>query len=258
MILTVNIGNTNISVGLYSLDSEGKLFFTVACDRKKSDDEYVVILKNLFDLNGFPYSEITGSIIGSVVPGLTEVISRAVWKLTAISSLVVGAGIKTSLDIKTDRPGEVGSDIVANTVAALKISSSPSVVVDFGTATTIVGINKKQQLTDVFILPGIVSSLNALIQDAAEIPCVPLFPPKYISGKNTGTSVNTGIVYGNAFAVDGFIDWFRKEYSVPEITAVATGGMGELIIPFCRNRMIFNSHLTNEGLYSIYLKNCTN
>lgn len=258
MILAVDIGNTNIAVGLYSLEGVCLMSFTVACDLKKSDSEYVILFRNLFDLEGFSLSGISGSIVGSVLPELTDTVCRAVRKLTGFAPLVVGPGMKTSLDIKTDRPGEVGADIVANAVAAIQKWTPPLAVLDFGTATTIVGINKQGQLTDVFILPGIRSSLEALTRDAAEIPSVPLYAPKSFSGKNTAASVNAGIVYANAFAADGFIDFFRKNYGTSTLNIVATGAMAELVLPFCRNRVDFCPRLTTDGLYRIYLKNCTN
>lgn len=258
MVLTADIGNSNISVGVYSLNGALQISFTLACDRKKSADEFAVHLKNLFDLNRFDLSWITGSIIGSVVPDLTDIVGRAIMKLTATAPMVLGPGMKTSLDIKTDRPGEVGADIVANAVAGLNQLEPPMVIVDFGTATTVIGINFSKQLTDVFILPGVRSSLNALIRDAAEIPSVPLSGLKNGSGKNTADSVNVGLVCGHAFAVDGFIDWFRKLYGVSCISAAATGGSAELILPCCRQKIQYCPNLTTDGLFRIFLKNCTN
>ena len=258
MILAADIGNSNISIGIYHSDGRSELSFTVACDLHKSADEYAIVFKSFLDLSGFSLSGISGSVIGSVVPDLTDTVSRALFRLTGIEPLIVGPGIKTSLDIKTDRPGEVGADIVANAVAALKEFTPPFVIFDFGTATTVLSVNENRQLTDVFILPGVRSSFNALIRDTATIASIPFAAPKALSGKNTASSVNAGIIYANAFAVDGFLHQIKKTGKYALLQAIATGGAAETVLPFCKHDISFRPHLTVDGLYHIYQKNCTN
>ncbi|MCI8331389.1 MAG: type III pantothenate kinase [Clostridiales bacterium] len=259
MIFAADIGNSSISVGIYTPEGALALSFKLSCDRAKSEDEYAVMLKNIFDIYAFDLKLVRHAIIASVVPSLTFVISVAVQKLfKGTKPLVVGPGIKTSLDIKVDHPSELGADIVANAVAAIKRFPAPIAIVDLGTATTLTVINAKKQLTDVFIYPGVQSSLRAVSHDAAELPQIALSEPKAFAGKNTAVSMNAGILYANAFAVDGFIKKIKTTYQIENLSVVATGGMAELVAPICETPVTVRKHLTLKGLYYIYIKNSTN
>ncbi len=256
MVLICDIGNSTIDICIYMCDS-APVRFELSCDRHKSADEYAILIDTLFKMRNFPGASINGAIIGSVVPDLTSVLSNAILSLFHIKPMTVGPGIKTSLDIKTDRPSEVGADIVANTVAALDEFDAPMIIIDFATSTTFVSIDKERRLTDVFITPGVYSSYSALTRDAAAIACVPLFTPKSLSGKNTAASVNSGVIYSAAFSADGFISRIKSENKDSNITAIATGGTAHLVLPLCKERIIRRPNLTCDGLYKIYLKNRT-
>lgn len=259
MIFAADIGNSSISVGIYTPEGALALSFKLSCDRTKSEDEYAVMLKNIFDIYQFEQTLIHHVIIASVVPALTFVIGSAAKKLfEGVKPLVVGPGIKTSLDIKVDHPSELGADIVANAVAAIRRFPAPIAIIDLGTATTVTVINEKKQLTDVFIYPGVQSSLRAMSSDAAELPQIALIEPKTFAGKNTAVSMNAGILYANAFAVDGFVKKIKSAYQIEKLNVVATGGMAELVAPICETPVTVRRHLTLKGLYYIYLKNSTN
>lgn len=258
MVLVCDIGNSTIGFCVYQATGAPHLSFQLATDRNKSSDEYAVTLDSLFRMNSFSPDDLTGAIIGSVVPDLTATVSRTITILSGITPMSVGPGIKTSLDIKTDNPGEVGADIVANAVAALAEFPAPLIIADFATATTIVTIDSNKRLTDVYILPGVYSSYAALTRDAAEIPCVPLFTPKNLSAKNTAASVNTGVLCSAAYALDGFVAQIAKNMGVDSLPVIATGGAAELVLPLCRTGVELREYLTCDGLYRIYLKNRTN
>lgn len=257
MTLCVDIGNSTVKFCIF--DSDGKIahHFSFAADEGKSADEFAVLTRSLFALHGCNISDVDSAIVSSVAPALTEKIITAVKALCGCTPLTVGPGVKTSLNIKTDHPGEVGADLVANAVAALACAEAPLVVVDFGTATTVLAIDEKRSLTDVFILPGVYSSYNALTSEAAGIPAVALGTPKSFSGKNTAASVSAGIAYANAFAVDGFIEKIKRHYGAESINAVATGTAAHTVLPLCVHTVTYREHLTGEGLYAIYLKNRT-
>lgn len=256
MIFTVDIGNSSINAGIYKPDGALALSFKLSCDQNKSSDEYAVTIKNILDLNAFSPDSVHHAAIASVVPQLTYVLMAAVQKLfDGVAPIVVGPGIKTSLDIKLDHPSELGADIVANAVAALARYPAPLAVVDFGTATTVTVINDKKQLTDVFIFPGVGPSLSALSAAAAELPHIALSEPKAFTGKNTAASMNTGTVYAFAFAVDGLIKKIKSGLKSDKLSVVATGGMAGLLAPVCETDMTVRRHLTLKGLYYIYLKN---
>ncbi len=254
MVLCIDMGNTSIKACVFDAHTSDKvLSMSLTTDLNKTSDEYCVILKSIFDMKRFNPSAINGVIIGSVVPQLTPVISKAVNDIFNLEAIVVGPGVKTSLNIKTDNPAEVGADIVANAVYAISEDLAPAVIVDFGTATTIVSIDADKKLTDVFILPGLYSSYKALTHEAAAIPSVPLYTPKAFCGKNTASSVNVGIVYSNAFAVDSFINKIISKCGSASL--LATGSAANIVLPLCEHSFTFREDLTCEGLYSIYLKN---
>ena len=256
MILCADIGNSSIDFCVYEDAKTRSLSFKIATDHTKSRDEYAVIMESVFRLNGFDPRALTGAMIGSVAPDLTRTVSDAIQSLCGVQPLCVGPGIKTSLDIKTDHPAEVGADLVANAVAALSLFPAPVIVADLGTATTVLAIDAHKRLTDVYILPGVYCSYAALTKDAAAIPCVPLFPPKSLSGKNTASSVNVGVVYSAVYALEGFISLLQDRLG--DAPVVATGGAADLIIPLCKHKISVHEHLTCDGLYQIYLKNRTN
>lgn len=263
MLFMADIGNSSISIGI-SERYECKLLcsFKIASDIHKTSDEYAVIIKNLLDFNSINLQSINGSIVASVVPQLTKVISDTVKKLTNKTPMVVGPGIKTGFPIKLDDPSDLGADIVCNVSAVINIlkkqnkPSGASVVVDMGTATTICAINKSYEYIGGCIIPGVKLSFDVLHSKTALLPGVTLSAPKRAIGKNSEDSVRSGIIWGNALMIDGFIEKFEKEMKVDCIDSVyITGGLANIIIPACDHHMIYEPNLTLLGLYYIYRNN---
>ena len=249
MILAVDIGNTSVNLGLFTgekLTCRMKL----ASDPMKTADEYAAVISAIFAMKKIDVSEITGAILLSVVPGLTHSLTLALGE-AGIHPMVVGAGIRTGLNIRVENPSALGSDIVADTVGAMHIAEPPFAVVDFGTATTITAVDPEGVLRGCIIAPGVKLSHDALSKSCAMLPDVPLSAPEKLLGANTADSMNSGSVYGSALMLDGFINRLRAEYG-ERLTVIATGGLSELIVPFCASRIIREPDLTLCGLLRLY------
>ena len=250
MLLAIDMGNTNIEVGVIDED----ILFTerISTDIEKTELEYAVILKTVMEIHGVEPSGVTGSIISSVVPPLTHIMKQAVRKLCKnIDPMVVGAGLETGLNIKIDDPRTMGADLVVDSVAALDEYGAPSIVVDMGTATTITVIDKNRDYVGGVIIPGVRTSLEALVSNTSQLPRVSLSSPdKYIC-TNTVESMKSGIINGQAAMVDGMIERFEGELGY-RTTVVATGGLSKVIIPKCRHKIILDNALMMKGLRVIY------
>ena len=253
MILAIDIGNTNIVVGC--IDDE-KIYFIerLSTVRTKTELEYAIDLKTVFDIYHIKRTDIEGCIISSVVPQITNVAKLAAEKILKKEALVLGPGVKTGLNILLDNPGEMGADRVADAVAALTYYPVPLVIVDMGTATTVSGVDEKKRYLGGMILPGVRVSLDALTSRASQLSGISIEEPKRLIGKNTVDCMKSGILYGNAAAVDGIIDRIEEELG-QKVTAIATGGMSKKIIPHCRREIIQDEDLLLKGLLVIYEKN---
>jgi type III pantothenate kinase len=253
VILVVDVGNTNIVLGLY----EGSALYRnwrISTNRSGTSDEYGVLIYNLFRLAGISVERIEGVIISSVVPPLMFVLEELCVKYLNRAPYIVGPGIKTGLNIRVDNPKEVGADRIVNAVAALELYGAPCIIVDFGTATTYDYIDASGQLLGCAIAPGIGISTEALYQRAAKLPRIELIKPKSVIGKNTISAMQAGIVYGYVGQVDGIVSRIIEEYGTsPEV--VATGGLAEMIASESRTISVVNPLLTLEGLRFIYEKN---
>lgn len=256
MLFACNIENTNIILGVFEGDT---IVFDskIATSSEKSADEYAILISSIFSMYQVALSSVKGVIIASVVRPLNATVCNALEKLMHVKPLLVGPGLKTGLNIKTDIPTQVGADIVSNAVAAISISKSPMVLLDFGTATTLTGINENGELSGVLIYPGILSSLDALSAVAAELPGISLDRPKNLLGKNTVDSMVSGIIYGTASMIDGLIDRISEEWKTKELAVIATGGLAEKIIEYSRYRNIikYEPNLTLIGLKKIFYLN---
>ena len=253
MILAIDIGNTNIVVGC--IDDE-KIYFIerLSTVRTKTELEYAIDLKTVLDIYHIKRTDIEGCIISSVVPQITNVAKRAAEKILKKEALVLGPGVKTGLNILLDNPGEMGADRVADAVAALTYYPVPLVIVDMGTATTVSVVDEKKRYLGGMILPGVRVSLDALTSRASQLSGISIEEPKRLIGKNTVDCMKSGILYGNAAAVDGIIDRIEEELG-QKVTAIATGGMSKKIIPHCRREIIQDEDLLLKGLLVIYEKN---
>lgn len=253
MILAVDIGNTNIVIGC--IEGEKVRFVErVSTDLSKTELEYAVEFKTLFDLYRIGIEDITGSIISSVVPPLNNIVRSAMEKLLRVRPLLVGPGVKTGLNILMDNPGQVGSDLIVNAVAGLHYYGAPLIIIDMGTATTISVVDAKKNYVGGMIIPGVKVSLESLVNRTSQLPRISLEAPKKLIGKNTIECMKSGIVIGQAAQMDGMIERIREELG-SQATAVATGGLAGCIIPHCKNQIICDNELTLKGLGIIYRKN---
>lgn len=254
MLLCTDVGNTNIKFALYDNDKMlMKLRFSTT--HRKTADDYAVDLYTIFQINNVKANQISGSIISSVVPVVTDPLLSAIKTVTGIDSLVVGPGVKTGLDIRLDNPAAVGSDIVCMCVALKEFYPCPVIVVGLGTATTILYMNKQKAYCGGAILPGVQVSLDALTTRCALLPSINFSAPKKVIGTNTSECMKSGILLGNASMIDGMIDRFENEIG-EKCFLVATGGLSSQVIKFCNHNITINDDLVLDGLRIIYNKNC--
>lgn len=253
MILAIDIGNTNIVIGC--IEGEQVRFVErVSTNQAKTELEYVVEFRTLFELYRINLDDITGSIISSVVPPLNNIMKAALQKLFHKAPLVVGPGLKTGLNILMDNPGQLGADLVVNAVAGLQYYGAPIIMIDMGTATTISVVDDKKNYIGGMILPGVRVSLDSLVNRTSQLPRISLEAPKKVIGKNTIDCMKSGIVMGQAACLDGMIERIFDELGY-EAPVVATGGLSGSIVPYCKKKIICDNELTLKGLGIIYHKN---
>ncbi|KAF6625992.1 MULTISPECIES: type III pantothenate kinase [Paenibacillus] len=253
MILVVDVGNTNIVLGIY----EGRELlhhYRISTSRQATADEYGVLIHNLFSMGGVLKEDIQGVIISSVVPPLVRVLEEMCDKYIGKTPLIVGPGIKTGLNLRYENPREVGADRIVNAVAAVERFGGPLVVVDFGTATTFDCIDDKGNYLGGVIVPGIGISTEALYQRASKLPRIELEKPKKVIGRNTVHAMQAGIIFGYAGQVDGIVRRIKEEMQA-EPTVIATGGLAELIASETESIQKVLPMLTLEGLRIIYQRN---
>ena len=253
MLLTVDIGNTNITLGAYD---GNVLSFTarLATDTKKTSDQYAVDIKNLLELYNLGFEDIEDCIIASVVPQVGSSISKAVSKLCHIVPLMLGPGVKTGLNIKIDNPAQLGADLVAGAVGALDSYTMPCVVIDMGTASTISVLDRGGTFLGGVIAAGVRLTLKALAENTAMLTSIPIEAPDKIIGGNTVECMQSGLVFGTAAMLDGLLDGIEEELGETP-TVVATGGLSKEIICHCKRDIVYNENLLLEGLRVIYDKN---
>lgn len=251
MIICLDVGNTNIKFALFEGD-DLKLSFRVATEHKKTSDEYGGQLLSILSNNGISAADISGGIISSVVPPLDYTLDRMCRNYLKITPLMLGAGLKTGLNLKVDNAREVGADRVVNNVAAVKKYGAPLIVIDFGTATTFNAINEKGEFIGGVIAPGIKGSLDSLVNGTAKLPRVEIERPQRVIGTNTVTNMQSGIVYGFAGLVEYIVKKIKKEMKSENIKTVATGGFSEVIAGeiSCIDKV--DKLLTLEGLKYLY------
>jgi type III pantothenate kinase len=253
MILTVDIGNSNIVIG--GVEGEEILFEArLRTDATKTSDEYCVDLKSLLDVYRVNAESIEGAIIGSVVPQVLNSFQTAIKKLTGKQSLVVGPGLKTGLNIKIENPAQTGADLVVGCVAALREHKPPMIVVDMGTATTMVVLDQTGALVGGCICPGVKISMDALTDRTALLPGLQLDQPKRAIGRNTIECMRSGIMMGNACMIDGMVARMEEELGC-KTTVIATGGIAKFVIPMCKTEIIYDKDLLVKGLAALYRDN---
>ena len=216
--------------------------------------EYAIDIKMIMEINGVSPEEIEGAIISSVVPPLTKILQEALYKIIKKEALVVGPGIKNGMNILMDHPAQIGRDLIAVAVGGIAEYKLPLAIFDLGTATTLCVVDEKKNYIGGMIMPGIKTSLNALAENASQLKEIDLEPPRRVIGKNTTECMRSGMIYSNAAAIDGIIDRVEEELG-QTVTVVATGGLADLIVPFCRRKVLLDKDLLLKGLWVIYNKN---
>ena len=260
MVLTVDIGNSSITVGLFCQDAkkqDGELICKskYSTDTRKSADEYAALIYNTFTINLICTEDIDAVVLASVVPQLTQVIKEALAKIVNARVYLLGPGLKTGVNIRTDDPAELGADIVANAVGALDIAEAPCIIIDVGTATSVFAIDKNRAIVGGAIAPGVRVSLDSLKNSTSQLPSVSLTAPKSILGKNTDNAMRAGLIFGHAFMIDGMINALATEMGEEDITVVVTGGLAHTILPCLKHKVIYSEDLTLLGLFKIYNNN---
>lgn len=253
MLLAIDIGNTNITLGVYD---EQVLLFTgrLATDNKTTSDQYAIDIKNILLLHSCDHSDIEDCIIASVVPTVGTAVRKAVSFLCDIMPLEIGPGIKTGLNIKIDNPAQLGADLVAGAVGAINEYTLPCIVIDMGTATTLGVIDENGTYKGGVIAAGVGLTLKALTENTAALPSVSIKAPKSVIGTNTVDCMQSGLVFGTAAMLDGLIDSITEKLGIVP-TVVATGGLSHDIIQYCNHDIIYNENLLLEGLREIYERN---
>ncbi len=253
MILAIDVGNTNIVIGCFE---NNRIVFTerLSTNHKATELEYAIKFKNVLEIYNVKCEDINGGIISSVVPSLTNVIKKAIHKITLNEIMSVGPGLKTGLNIVMDNPASVGADLVVGAVAAINEYPTPLIFFDMGTATTISAIDKDKNYVGTVIIPGLEVSLNSLVGGTSQLPKISLDAPKSVLGKNTIDSMKSGILYSTASYIDGMIERIEEEMGKVK-TVIATGGLASTVVPLCKNKIILDDELILKGLMVIYNKN---
>jgi type III pantothenate kinase len=253
MLLAIDVGNSNIVIGCID-NGEISHVFRMVTDLSKTEYEYAVSIKSILEFEGIRGDGFDGAIISSVVPPLVNVLKIAVKNLTGHNAVVVGAGVKTGLNILIDNPAQMGSDLVADAVAAIATYKLPIIIFDMGTATTISAIDQNGNHRGGALFPGVGLSMNALSSGTSQLPKVPIEPPEKVINGNTIDAMKSGAIFGTASMVDGMIDRIEEEMG-HKCTVVATGGLSGRIIPYCRHEITHDPDLLLRGLGIIYDKN---
>lgn len=255
MLLAVDIGNTNIVVGIFQGE---KLIasFRLSSDRDRTADEYGILMSQFLDKRGIGKGLIEGAIISSVVPPLNEAIEKAVEQYCGVASpLQVGPGLKTGLSIKIENPKEVGADRVCDAVAVSVLYGAPAIVVDFGTATTLSAVDSEGAFIGGAIAPGVLTASDSLFTKASKLPRVDIARPRTAIGKNTVTAMQSGIFFGAIGMVEELVRRMKSEMDQPEVRVVATGGLAPLIAKETGAIDMVDPDITLQGLRIIFERN---
>jgi type III pantothenate kinase len=253
MLLCVDIGNTNVVLGLHD-GTQWQAHWRIRTARESMPDEYAVLLRGLLHDGGFRFDDVDQVILSSVVPPLTVTFTELFERYLDTTALVVGPGVRTGLRIRIDNPVELGADLVANAVAAYARFGGPCIIVDFGTATTFSAISAEGDFLGVAIAPGLGLAAEALSSRTAQLPRVSLSAPPAAIGKNTVHSMRSGLVFGYVGLVEGLVTRIREELG-GDAEVIATGGLGQILAPLTDQIGSVDQLLTLEGLRLIALRN---
>lgn len=254
MILAIDVGNTNTVLGIME---DGCISGNVVRMRTEEESTVAEIAIKVLDLLSYMHvspTELEGAVISSVVPPLNGNLCKAVQSITGKRPVLVGPGVKTGLNVKIDDPGTLGADLVVGGVAAIEYYSVPAIVIDMGTATTITLVDSTGSFRGGAILPGVKLSFSALAAGTSLLPDIYISAPPHAIGTNTTDCMRSGAVLGTASMIDGMIDRMEEELG-EKCALIATGGLAESVIPYCRHEIICDDELLLKGLWAIYKKN---
>ncbi len=253
MVLTFDVGNTNIMLGGFESD-EIRFVSRISTFPSRTADEFAVSVLSALSLYGIEPESVSGVIVSSVVPPLNAALKSAVKMLFDVECLFVGPGIKSGIGIQCDMPSSVGADLIAAAVATHSIYGSPALIIDIGTATKMTVVNEKGAFIGTSIIPGVLMGLSALSERTAQLPRISLEKPEKVIAKNTADCMRSGVLFGNASLLDGMIDRICEEFGAP-LRVYATGGMASTIIPLCKHEIFVDEYLVLKGLHILYRKN---
>ncbi len=252
MILALDVGNSNIKMGLYK-NKKMIQYARFATEVGKTSDEYGLMLMNVFAYAGLDKNKVNGAIMASVVPSINYTMEHMIRTFFNIDTLAVGPGTKTGMNILYDNPKEVGSDRIVTAIAAFEKTKGPCIIIDFGTATTFGAVNENGSFLGGAIMPGIKISMDALVESSAKLPKIELIRPDKAIGRNTITNMQSGIINGFVGAVDNIASLMRKELGTAKV--IATGGLARLIAPLTNCIDETDGKLALKGLITVYERN---
>lgn len=254
MLMVFDVGNTNMVFGTYQGENLTSSF-RIGTDKMKTSDEYGVIIKELLSTEDIGLKDIKAVIISTVVPEVMHSLENFSMKFCKCKPMIVGAGIKTGVNIKVENPQQVGADRIVNAVAAMAKYKAPLIIIDFGTATTFCAVDKEGNYLGGAITPGVKVGADALFQRASKLHKVELITPKHAIGKNTTLAMQSGIIFGYAGLVERMVNMIKGELGVDDVKVIATGGLAGLICQETNVVDAIEKNLTLEGLRIIYNRN---
>lgn len=254
MLLVIDVGNTNITLGVFRQE-ELLGTFRMTTKLPRTSDEYGIILKELVECQGISSIDIDAAIIASVVPDIMHSLGSALIKYFGVKPMIVSAGIKTGIRIVTENPKQVGADRIVDAVAAYTIHGGPVIVIDFGTATTYDIVGPDGTFEAAVIAPGIRTSAQAMWGQAAMLPAIEIRKPESVLARETVSSMQAGIVFGQIGQTEYIVEKIRKEAGYADAKVVASGGLGKIIASETNIIDVYDPQLTLKGLRIIYDKN---
>lgn len=253
MLICIDIGNSNITIGVFE-DEALKFTARLATDTRRTSDQYAIEIRDIIEIYGIKSADVTHAAISSVVPTVGSAIEKAVDRLFGIKPVVLGPGVKTGLNIKIDNPAQLGADLAAGAVGALAKYPTPTIVIDMGTASTISVLGKNGEFLGGVIAAGVKLTMDALASRTAQLPSVSIEAPKKTIGTNTADCIKSGLIMGQSAMIDGLITKIERELGEPA-TVVATGGLAPDVVKYCDHDISIDDNLLLEGLRIIHDKN---